>query len=84
MCDPDLLFLYLVVAVPGKVNNLRAFNNCLDPLNWLDALPDKYYTLGDNVYSLSKQMLIPFDTPELVAAVDHLREYYRTFNFYLL
>jgi hypothetical protein len=28
MCDPNLIFLFLGIAAPGKVNNVRAFNRC--------------------------------------------------------
>ena len=43
MCDPDLLFLFVAVAAPGKVNNLRAFNLCSNLRAWCDVLPDEYF-----------------------------------------
>ena len=82
MCDPDLLFLYVSVAAPGKVNDARAFTRCSDLLEWLDSLPEQYFSVGDNAYRLSLHILTPFDSPEMAAAgLDTTN--LRTFNFYL-
>ena len=84
MCDPDLLFLFVSVAAPGKLNDLRELNHCSDLRAWFNALPNEYYALRDTAYrSLSRRILIFFDTSEMVAAADGIREFYRTFNFYL-
>ena len=48
MCDPDLIFLYMSVAAPGKVNDICAFKHCNGSLEWLEALPLKYHIVGDN------------------------------------
>ena len=77
MCDPDLSFLYLSVAAPGKVNDIRAFYRCGLLLDWLDALPPEFYIVGDNAYPLSRRILIPF------SGADYFDEHNRTYNFYL-
>ena len=68
MCDPDLLFLYVSIAAPGKVNDARAFTRCSDLIEWLDSLPEQYLAVGDNVYRLSLRILTPFDSPKMAAA----------------
>jgi hypothetical protein len=60
MRDPNLIFHFLGIAAPGKVNNMRAFNRCNQLLKWLEALPLEYYIAGDNAYMLSQRVLIPF------------------------
>ena len=35
MCDPDLLFLYIAVASPGKINDSRAFSRLRELQNWM-------------------------------------------------
>ena len=78
MCDPDLLFLFVCVAAPGKVNDIRAFNRCRGLIDWLAILPLQYYTGGDNAYSLSRRVLVPFNASEL------FNETHRTYNFYFI
>ena len=77
LCDPDLLFLYVAVAAPGKVNDDRAFNRCSGLLDWLEALPSDFYVIADNAYVLSRRVLVPFDSTELKS------EFHRVYNFYL-
>lgn len=77
MCDPDLLFLYVAIAAPGKVNDIRAFGRCTDLLQWLEDLPHEYFIGGDNAYPLSRRVLIPFSGGQV-----H-NETNRTYNFYL-
>ena len=77
VCDANLRFLYFAVAAPGRTNDARAFNRCLQLRHWLDSLPEKYFILGDNAYTLNKMMLIPFS-----GAAKHIT-YNRSFNFYL-
>ena len=77
MCDPDLVFLYLGVAAPGKTNDIRAFGWCNGLHKWLDALPDEYHISADNAYPLSRRILIPFSA---AAASDRWN---RVYNFYL-
>ena len=77
VCDANLRFIYFAVAAPGRTNDARAFNNCLQLRTWLDSLPEKYFLIGDNAYTLKKTMLIPFS-----GAAKHIT-YNRTFNFYL-
>ena len=77
LCDPDLLFLYVSVAAPGKVNDIRAFRRCDGLLDWLEALPPEFYIIGDNAYPLSRRVLIPFSGSE------YYEEANRTYNYYL-
>lgn len=77
VCDPDLAFLYLAVAAPGKVNDARAFGRCSGLISWLEALPDLYHILGDGAYPLSRKVLIPFSGAEAN------EDYKRTYNYYL-
>ena len=65
MCDLDLLFLYVAVTAPGKTNNARACYRCNDLIQWLEALPEEYCSIGDNAYPLSLRMLIPFNKAEI-------------------
>lgn len=77
MCDPDLLFLYIAVAAPGRTNDIRAYGWCNGLHAWLEALPEQYFISADNAYPLSKRILIPFCAGE--AWIEHNR----TYNFYL-
>jgi hypothetical protein len=77
MCDPNLIFLFLQIATPGKVIDMRAFNRYNQLLKWLEALPIQYYIAGDNTYSLSQKVLILFSGAKKYNGGN------RTFNFYL-
>jgi hypothetical protein len=77
MCGPNLIFLFLGIAAPGKVNNMRAFSRCDQVLKWLEALSLEYYIAGDNAYTLSQKVLIPF------SGAKKYDEVKGTFNFYL-
>jgi hypothetical protein len=77
MCDPDLIFLYVAVAGPGKTNDIGAFVRLRELNSWIEGLPAEYFLSADNAYPLSLKVLIPFSAAEL------LDESYRTFNFYL-
>ena len=77
MCDPDLVFLYVAAAAPGKVNDSRAFQRCDGLVRWLDDLPDRYFIGADNAYPLSRNLLIPF------SGAESNNEHHRTYNFYL-
>ena len=76
VCDPDLIFLCWGVAAPDKVNDVRAFLRCDILVNWLEALPPEFFIGGDNAYSLSRRILIPFSGAEKYV------EENRTYNFY--
>ena len=60
VCDDRLRFLYFAVAAPGRTNDVRAFNRCLSLRVWLQSLPAGYFVVGDNAYTLSNRMLVPF------------------------
>ena len=76
MCDPDLIFMFLSVTAPGKVNDVRAFHRCNILLDWLEALPNENFIGGDNAYPISQKVLIPFSGSEALDD-DNL-----TYNFY--
>jgi hypothetical protein len=75
--DPDLAFMYVAVADPGKINDLRAFSCCLGLIDWFESLPDWRFVSADNAYPLTIKMLVPLNATELWS------ENHRTFNFYL-
>ena len=77
MCDANLHFTYFGVIGPGRTNDSRAFNRCLELRKWLENTPDEYWIVGDNAYTLSNTLLIPFS-----GASKH-RIYNRSYNFYL-
>jgi len=77
MCDPDLVFMFVAVAGPGKNNDSRAFSRCLELNDWFETLPDWCHVSAGNAYPLTRKMLVPHNATEL------LSEYHRTFNFYL-
>ncbi len=56
---------------------MRAFNRCDQLLKWLEAMPPEYYIAGDNAYTLSQKVLIPFSGAKKYDEVN------RIFNFYL-
>ena len=75
--DANLRFIYFGVIGPGRTNDARAFNRCIELRQWVDNLPDKYFLVGDNAYPLSDKLLIPFS-----GAMKHVPTN-RTYNFYL-
>ena len=77
MCDADLLFIYVAVAGPGKINDSRAFSRLRELHKWMEGLPPWCIISADCAYGLSQRLLIPFNAAELLGD-DH-----RTFNFYL-
>ncbi len=36
MCEPDLVFMYVAVAGPGKINDVRAFSHYTGLIDWFD------------------------------------------------
>ena len=77
IADSNLRFLYFGVIGPGRMNDGRAFSNCLELQAWLKRLPAQYFLVGDNAYPLSDKVLIPFS-----GAAKHVL-YNRSYNFYL-
>ena len=78
ICDANLQFIYFGVVGPGRSNNTRAFNGCIELRKWMATLPDGYFLVGDNAYSLNQRMLIPFSG----AQKHHKRNW--SSNFHLL
>jgi hypothetical protein len=58
ICDPDLLFLYIAVAGPGKINNNRAFSCLCELHNWIQSLPPWCFLSADGVYGLTRRVMI--------------------------
>ena len=77
MCDPDLLFTYIAVAGPGKINDSRAFSRLRELQNWMQSLPPWCFVSADCAYGLNRRVMIPFTSAEI------LGEGYRAYNFYL-
>ena len=77
MCDPDLIFLYMSVAGPGKINDIRAFSRLKGLREWFDLLPDTFFASADNAYPLSRKILIPFSGSSSGIECN------RTYNYYL-
>ena len=77
MCDPNLVFMYVAVAGPGRINDSHAFSRCTGLIEWFETLPDWCFVSADNAYPLTTKMLMPHNATELSS------EYHRTYNFYL-
>ncbi len=58
ICDSQLRFTYFSVAVAGKTNGNRAMGCCMGLMKWRHCLPDGYFIIGDNAYTVSKSMII--------------------------
>jgi hypothetical protein len=78
MCDSKLRFTYFAVAAAGKTNDNRAFSRCQDLKEWIDTLPEGYFIIGDNAYTITNRLLIPFTAIQLGND-----EYRRTYNYFL-
>ncbi len=76
MCDPDLIliFMYVAVAGPGKINDVRAFSCCMVLTDSFETLPHWCFVSADNAYPMTMKMLVPHNVTELWS------EYPRTFN----
>mmetsp|Transcript_6245 Transcript_6245/g.12916 ORF Transcript_6245/g.12916 Transcript_6245/m.12916 type:complete len:426 (-) Transcript_6245:105-1382(-) len=77
ICDANLRFIYFGVAAPGRTNDNKGFRRCEKLCRWMDTLPEGHFLIGDNAYTLSDKMLVPF------SGVAARRENNRTYNFYL-
>jgi hypothetical protein len=76
LCDAHLRFLYLAVAGPGGMNDVRALGKCVDFNRFIAALPKEYFILGDNAYGLSEQILIPFSGAQKQVVENDAYNYY--------
>lgn len=77
MVDSMLRFRYVCIAGPGKMNDGRAFLRCRPLRQWLEALPNKYFIIGDAAYPLSNKLLVPF------RGTLEGEEWKQSYNFYL-
>jgi hypothetical protein len=69
--------MYWATTSPGKTNDARAFHRCISLRTWLDNLPKEYFLIGDNAYTLTDNMMIPF------SGAQRHPEQHRTYNFFL-
>lgn len=77
ICDHKLRFIYFSVAAPGMTNDARAIMKCIGLCRWIKSLENgPFFLVGDNAYTLSDQLLIPFSG-------NSLTESERTYNYYL-
>jgi hypothetical protein len=70
MCDPNLVFMYVAVAGPGRIIDSRAFSCCTGLIEWFETLPDWCFVSADNAYPSTTKMLVP-------------HKYHRAYTFYL-
>jgi hypothetical protein len=61
MCDPDLVFMYVAVAGPGKINDVHALSCYTGLINWFESLPNWCFVSADNAYPLTIKMLVPLN-----------------------
>jgi hypothetical protein len=76
ICDAHISFIYLSVAGPGGMNDIRAIQKCTELLRFIDAMPKQYFLLGDNAYGLSENILIPFSGSQKKAVENDAYNYY--------
>jgi hypothetical protein len=78
MCDAHLRFMFLGIAGPGGMNDVRAFAKCSEFNRWLQNLPDDYFIIADNAYELSETILIPYSGAEKRNCI-----YHDAYNYHL-
>jgi hypothetical protein len=65
LCDPKLMYLFLGMAAPGKINDVRAFHQCYVLVEyWLEKLPFEFFIGRDKTCTLSQRILIPISGAE--------------------
>ena len=59
VCDSNLKFIYMAVALPGGSPDVTAYRECsLHDL--IENLPGKFHIVGDPAYILTEKLLIPY------------------------
>ena len=77
ICDSRLRFTYTSIAGTGRTGDSRAILR-LDRLRqWLDGLPEEYFLIGDNAFTLSSKMLVPF------SGAQRTQQHKDVYNYYL-
>jgi hypothetical protein len=76
ICDAHLGFIYLSVAGPGGMNDVRAIRKCTELNRFIAAMPEEYFLLGDNAYGLSEKILIPFSGSQKNVVENDAYNYY--------
>ena len=77
MCDANLCIIYIRVFGPGKMNDTRAYMRLIVLQIGMATLENGYFCSGDNTYTLSNAMLIPYIGTQRDA------EYHMECTFYL-
>ena len=77
MCNANLRIIYISVVGPEKMNDARVYRRLFGLQTWMVALETGYFCSGDNTYTLSNTILIPYSGTQRDA------EYHRDYNFYL-
>ena len=58
-CDASCRFTFLSVLCPGGTSDSKSFY-ASRVYNLVQELPDGYFAVGDNAYTLSSTLLIPY------------------------
>ena len=75
-CDADCRFTCISIMCPGSAGDSRAlFSSVLNEL--IENLPDGFYVLADNAYTLSSRLIVPY------CGRDKADKSKDVFNFYL-
>jgi DDE superfamily endonuclease len=77
VCDHRLRFTFMAVAGTGRTNDNRALRHLHELLNWIDNLPPQYFLIGDNAFTLTNKMLVPFSGPQ------RSHQHKRVYNYFL-
>jgi hypothetical protein len=75
-CDADCRFIHISILCPGGTGDSKAFGACYLH-QYVSSLPQGFYMLADNAYTLSDTLLIPY------SGVDKQDPSKDVFNFYL-
>ena len=76
-CSPDLIARIATLKHVGCTNDANAFASCsMKQIN--ELLPFPYHFNGDNAYTLSETMMIPFSGKNLHI----LQPFFEEINFY--
>ncbi len=76
-CDPNCQFSSISILCPGGTGDSKAFFSS-EVYDLVESLPDGFYVVADNAYTLSCNLLIPYSGKEKQSSAKDV------FNFYLL
>jgi hypothetical protein len=66
ICDPNLLFIHIAVARPGRINDTRVFSRLCELHNWIESLPPWCFISADYTHDLTRRVMIPFNATVLL------------------